>query len=92
MLSNGNLGLPLYWREIFDKLILISPYVFIIYAKYLDIYIHFMLTQINSRLGIKLTKDSPNIFYLMFAYYCLSFLQGYEVNNKRAYSYLGTLQ
>lgn len=51
----------------------ISPYIFIICIEHLDRYIHFMSTQRNFGIGIKLTKDFPNISYIIFADDCLFF-------------------
>lgn len=51
----------------------LSLYIFIICAEYLGHHILFMSTQTRSGISIKLTKDSPNIHFLMFADDCIYF-------------------
>lgn len=51
----------------------ISPYMFIIFVKYLGRYTNFMPTQGRSDIGIKVAKYCPKNPYLMLADDCLIF-------------------
>lgn len=59
----------------------LSPYIFIIYAEYLDRYINFMANTSKSGIGIKVAKNGLTIPYLKFADDCLIFC---EVNRRTA--------
>lgn len=64
-LRKGILSQP----EALDKWPIVSVY-FIICAKYLGRYLHFMSNILELGIGIQPAKEAPKIPYLMFARFC----------------------
>lgn len=54
---------------------LISPYIFIICAEYLDRYTHFIANIPKSSIVVKIAKNGPVIPYLIFVDDCMIFCE-----------------